>query len=176
MKKEEWNKTTFSRVVDSPVGELSIFATEQGICKISIGKADSSEKSQKILNTRVQKFLTDCQTQLLAYFQGKLTRFSVPLHIAGTEFQRKVWDYMLSIPYGQTKTYGEIAIHLGIKKGARAVGRAANTNAIPLIIPCHRVVGADNSLTGFASGVDVKMYLLNLEAGRSIWSLDGKND
>ncbi len=176
MKKEDWNKIVASQVVNSPVGEISLFATERGICQISFGNKASSESLQEHENGKALEFLADCETQLSAYFQGELTRFSVPLHIAGTEFQKKVWDCMLSIPYAQTKTYGEIATILGMKKGARAVGRAANTNAISLIIPCHRVVGADNSLTGFASGVDVKMFLLNLEAGKSIWSLDGKND
>lgn len=176
MKKEDWSKVAVSMVVNSPVGELTLFATEDGICKISFGNKKSDGVLKQRGNKNIQKILVDCATQLSAYFDCELAQFSVPLHIAGTEFQKKVWDCMLSIPYGQTMTYGEIATSLGIKKGARAVGRAANTNSIPLVIPCHRVVGADNSLTGFASGVDVKMFLLNLEAGKSIWSLDGRNN
>ena len=176
MKKEDWSKIAVSMIVNSPVGELCLFATEHGICKISFGNMESFEILKHHTNKKTQQLLEDCAAQLSAYFHGELAQFSIPLHIAGTEFQKKVWNCMLSIPYGQTKTYGEIATSLGMKKGARAVGRAANTNSIPLIIPCHRVVGADNSLTGFASGVDVKMYLLNLEAGKKKWSLDGRND
>lgn len=176
MKKDNMYKKTVSMVFGSPVGELSVFATEKGICKISFGNMVNRELCEEQGNKTIQKFLVDCAAQLSAYFKGDLTHFSVPLHIAGTEFQEKVWDCMLSIPYGQTMTYGEIATKIGVKKGARAVGRAANTNAIPFIIPCHRVVGADNSLTGFASGVDVKMFLLNLEEGKNKWLLDGRND
>lgn len=176
MKKEDLNIIAISQLVNTPIGEISLFATEQGISQISIGDKISSENLQGTPNEKARGFIADCEAELSAYFKGELTRFSVPLHIAGTEFQKKVWDCMLSIPYGQTKTYGEISTILGMKKGARAVGRAANTNSIPLIIPCHRVVGADNSLTGFASGVDVKMFLLNLEAGKDVWSLDGRNN
>lgn len=175
MKKKDWSGVSFLKVVNSPVGELCLFATEHGICKISFGNNESVELLKHQSNKKIQKFLKDCASQLSAYFDGGLTQFSIPLHIAGTEFQKKVWNCMLSIPYGETQTYGEIATNLGMNKGARAVGRAANTNAIPLVIPCHRVVGADNSLTGFASGIGVKMFLLNLEAGKKTWSLDGRN-
>lgn len=101
--------------------------------------------------------------QLTDYFAGRLQTFSVPLEIRGTEFQKKIWALISEIPYGQTRTYREIAEAAGSLNLARAVGGAANRNPIPVIVPCHRVVGSSGALTGFAAGVNVKQFLLDIE-------------
>lgn len=105
---------------------------------------------------RLKKALDD-------YFARKINTFDLPLLIRGTAFQRKVWETIASIPYGKTITYGMIASRLGLKGGAQAVGNATGSNHIALIIPCHRVIGANGKLTGYTGGLDVKRRLLNLE-------------
>lgn len=102
-------------------------------------------------------------TELMEYFQGKRKEFTLPLSPRGTEFQKKVWEALRSIPYGETRSYGEIAAQVGNPRAARAVGGANNKNPIMIFIPCHRVVGADGSLTGFACGLEAKKYMLDLE-------------
>lgn len=97
------------------------------------------------------------------YFEGKRCDFYFKLEVEGTEFQKKVWEEMAKIPYGKTMTYGELAVKVGSPKGSRAVGMACNKNKIPIIIPCHRVVGANGKLTGFAGGLHVKEILLKIE-------------
>jgi len=101
--------------------------------------------------------------QLAEYFAGKRAKFDLPLAPAGTEFQRSVWRALQTIPYGKTRSYGEIAAQIGNPKAFRAVGLANNRNPIVIIIPCHRVIGHDGSLVGFGGGLDVKQYLLDLE-------------
>jgi len=107
--------------------------------------------------------------QLDGYFAGEMRSFDLPLQLEGTEFQRKVWQQIADIPYGQVCTYGQVAARLGGSGLSRAVGQAANKNPIPLIVPCHRVVGAGGKLTGFASGVELKSYLLNHERSDRLW-------
>ena len=102
--------------------------------------------------------------QLDGYFCGNLTRFDLPLDLAGTEFQLKVWRALCRIPYGETRAYGQIARALGQPGAARAVGLANNHNPVPIIVPCHRVIGADGSLTGYGGGLPRKRKLLDLEA------------
>lgn len=105
--------------------------------------------------------------QLLEYFEGTRRNFTVPLEPAGTDFQRRIWQALREIPFGATRTYGEIAAACGNPKASRAVGRANATNPICVIVPCHRVIGANGSLTGFAYGQDLKRWLINHEAGAS---------
>ncbi|MGI5340861.1 methylated-DNA--[protein]-cysteine S-methyltransferase [Streptomyces sp. CA-181903] len=101
--------------------------------------------------------------QMAAYFEGRLTRFDVPLDLRGTAFQRRVWAGLLEIPYGETMSYGELARHIGAPSASRAVGLANGKNPVSIIVPCHRVIGADGSLTGYGGGVDRKRRLLELE-------------
>ena len=103
---------------------------------------------------------------LLAYFAGERRDFDLPLAPAGTDFQRAVWDALRAIPYGQTRTYGEIAAAVGRPKAVRAVGQANHVNPLPIFIPCHRVVGKGGALTGYAGGLDLKRALLALESGK----------
>jgi methylated-DNA-[protein]-cysteine S-methyltransferase len=101
--------------------------------------------------------------QLARYFAGRLTRFDLPLELAGTPFQRQVWAALRDIPYGQTTTYGELATGLGKPAASRAVGLANGKNPVSIVVPCHRVIGADGSLTGYGGGIDRKRFLLTLE-------------
>ena len=109
--------------------------------------------------------IRDAHQQLCEYFQSKRTRFSLPLEPIGTDFQKRVWNALLKIPYGQTTTYGDIAAEIGNPKASRAVGLSNHNNPIMIVIPCHRVVGKNGSLTGYAGGIDTKRQLLALEAG-----------
>jgi methylated-DNA-[protein]-cysteine S-methyltransferase len=101
--------------------------------------------------------------QLRAYFAGELTRFELPLHFTGTAFQNTVWQTLCTIPFGETTSYGVLAGRIGRPKAQRAVGAANGANPMPIVVPCHRVLGADRSLTGFGGGIEIKKYLLTLE-------------
>lgn len=109
------------------------------------------------------RWFSEAVNQLQEYFKGDRKVFTVPLKPDGTDFQRKVWKALTEIPYGQTASYGEIAEKIGKSGGARAVGNANNKNPIAIMIPCHRVIGANGSLTGYAAGLDIKKKLLDLE-------------
>ncbi len=110
-----------------------------------------------------QEYFSDVQHQLKEYFAGRLQNFKVKMHLEGTDFQLKVWQELQQIPYGKTASYGQIAKQIGNPKACRAVGGANNKNPIPIIIPCHRIVGNDGSLTGFGGGLELKKNLLQLE-------------
>ena len=110
--------------------------------------------------------LREAGQQLSEYLDGKRKQFSLPLAPVGTDFQRTVWNALIAIPYGETRTYAQIAQQIGSSKAARAVGLANNRNPIPIIIPCHRVIGADGSLVGYAGGLEMKRFLLALEQGQ----------
>lgn len=140
--------------------ETIVCGADAGESAPGSGKIDAIRQEDKSLRGG---FLADVADQLSRYFAGGLRGFDVNLDPPGTEFQRRVWRALCDIPYGETRSYGEVALAVGRPKGARAVGTANNRNPIALIIPCHRVVGADGSLTGYAAGLDVKETLLNLE-------------
>jgi methylated-DNA-[protein]-cysteine S-methyltransferase len=146
-------------VLDSPIGELSVAADETGICGVHFGRVDAvvAEPDDPRLRAAV--------AELHAYFAGTLTGFTVPLSVRrGSEFERAVWREMSEIPYGEMRTYGEIAATVGEPGAARAVGVACNRNPIPVIVPCHRIVGAGGKLVGFGGGLPRKRQLLELEA------------
>ncbi len=105
----------------------------------------------------------EVKSQLLAYFAGRLTRFDLPLTLHGTAFQKRVWTMLRSIPFGETSTYGTLARQLDAPKSSRAVGTANGANPLPVIIPCHRVIGSTGALTGFGGGLETKRFLLELE-------------
>jgi methylated-DNA-[protein]-cysteine S-methyltransferase len=112
--------------------------------------------------------LVDAERQLRAYFAGRLHRFDLPLEMEGTEFQKRVWRALLAIPYGETRSYGQVAAAIGDLKAVRAVGTANGANPIAIVVPCHRVIGAGGALTGYAGGLTLKRKLLELEA-RYAW-------
>lgn len=139
------------------IGSLYITADEESILSVGF----SAPKNIK--EERTNSIILDCIKQLDMYFSGKLRNFNLPLNPIGTEFQKKVWKELLNIPYGETRTYKEIAIVIGNANASRAVGNANNKNPIGIIIPCHRVIGSNKKLIGYAGGLDKKEKLLNLE-------------
>ncbi len=139
------------------IGNLYITADEKGILSVGF----SAPKNIK--EERTNSIILDCIKQLDMYFLGKLKNFDLPLNPIGTEFQKKVWKELLNIPYGETRTYKEIATAIGNANASRAVGNANNKNPIGIIIPCHRVIGSNRKLIGYAGGLDKKEKLLNLE-------------
>ena len=142
---------------ETPVGKLCIGEENGAITRVTwrqIPEESILEETELIL---------ECKTQLDAYFRGERKGFDLPLLPKGTAFQQKVWKALTEIPYGETRTYGEIAAAVGNPKAARAVGMANNKNPIGIIIPCHRVVGANGKLVGYAGGMDRKEWLLELE-------------
>ena len=142
---------------DTPVGKLCIGEEDDSITRVTWSKVPQEyiqEETELILN---------CKIQLEEYFAGNRKQFDLPLAPKGTDFQKRVWKALTDIPYGETRTYGEIAAAVGSPKAARAVGMANNKNPIGIIIPCHRVVGANGKLVGYAGGMEKKEWLLNLE-------------
>lgn len=154
------------------------FPTAFGVFSIAVNKAgelvgaafgakrDLARRISGTLQTRDAARLAGIRDQLVAYFAGRRRNFDLPVSPDGTAFQKDVWKALRDIPFGQTRTYGQIAAQLGRPGAARAVGRANATNPICVIIPCHRVIGADGSLTGFAFGEDLKRRLLEHEGAR----------
>jgi methylated-DNA-[protein]-cysteine S-methyltransferase len=144
-------------VVDSPIGPLGLIASDvalQGV--VFDGRGIRSEGGASVLD--------EAARQLTAYFEGDLVTFDLPLEPHGTDFQRQCWLALATIPYGQTVSYGEQARRLGLGSDkARAVGAANGSNPVPIVLPCHRVIGADGSLTGFGGGLPVKRFLLEHE-------------
>lgn len=139
----------------TPVGIILLEADEEVLLSIGFGDNEKEMNPNKI--TALAK------DELLRYFDGKLRNFTVPYKLNGTEFQKKVWTALTEIPYGKTQSYEDIAVKIGNPKACRAVGMANNKNKLPIIIPCHRVIGKSGSLTGYVGGTDIKEYLLNLE-------------
>jgi methylated-DNA-[protein]-cysteine S-methyltransferase len=144
-------------VVDSPIGPLGLIASESALQGVLLdARSVRPEGSSPVLE--------EAARQLDAYFEGELVAFDLPLELDGTEFQRRCWLALATIPYGQTVSYGEQARRLGFGSDkARAVGAANGSNPLPIVLPCHRVIGADGSLTGFGGGLQVKRFLLELE-------------
>ena len=151
-------------VVDSPIGPLRLESVD-GVAVSAIrfdGRPEASDPTSAQAPTAA--VLVEAARQLAAYFAGSLRSFDLPLAPHGTDFQRAVWHELALIPYGTTVTYGEVAVRLGLPVSAsRAVGSANGANPIPVILPCHRVIGADGTLTGYAGGLARKQTLLHLE-------------
>ena len=122
------------------------------------------EPVDEFIDVAETELIRECYNQLNEYFKGERRRFTVPFTISGTEFQQEVYRLLLEVPYGRTASYSEIALKMGMPRGARAVGGAVNRNPVPIIIPCHRIVGKDGSLTGYAGGLAIKEKLLELES------------
>ncbi len=160
-KKEE----LFYRVVKGDFGSLGLLATDCALKGVAFMDKDNIVGKEYLQSHPI---LDVAEEQLKAYMSGNLHTFSILLDPEGTEFQKKVWKSMMEIPYGETRTYGEIATLIGSPKGARAVGMAANKNPIPIIIPCHRIIGASGKLVGYAGGLSLKETLLQLELKNKI--------
>jgi methylated-DNA-[protein]-cysteine S-methyltransferase len=149
--------------MESPVGQLRLVAEEMGVRMVWFVRGRKNEKPKEEWKEDAA-FFVDVVRQLNAYFAGELREFEIPLLMEGTEFQKRVWKMLQTIPYGETISYGELAKKLGDPKAVRAVGAANGQNPIPIIVPCHRVIGSDGSLTGFGGGLENKKKLLELES------------
>ncbi|MDQ0584353.1 methylated-DNA--[protein]-cysteine S-methyltransferase [Streptomyces rishiriensis] len=151
-------------IVDSPYGPLTLVADDGVLCGLYMTE-QRHRPSEESFGPRDDTLLGDVQEQLEAYFTGALTEFSLGLRLHGTPFQRSVWAELRKIPYGETRTYGELAEALGNPTASRAVGLANGRNPVGIIVPCHRVIGAGGGLTGYGGGLDRKRRLLGFEGG-----------
>ncbi|MDO4728503.1 MAG: methylated-DNA--[protein]-cysteine S-methyltransferase [Bacteroidota bacterium] len=171
-----YSKNTIPEVIDfdtiaTPLGSMLVCATVKGICLLDFLEKETIDVRLKEVNKESKSdmvrgqnpFINILKEQLLEYFDGKRKDFSVPLDLSGTDFQMKVWDSLLKIPYGKVWSYKQQATFLGSSKSVRAVAKANGMNKISILIPCHRVIGSNGSLTGYAGGLWRKKFLLDLE-------------
>ncbi len=147
----------------SPIGKLLLAAKDNKISGLWFYDQKECPAPQFVADSTDHPIILSAVKWLDIYFCGKSPDFSVPLHIHGTAFQKKVWNILMTIPYGQTVTYGQVAKQIGQNMSAQAVGGAVGHNPISILIPCHRVIGANRKLIGYAGGIDRKRYLLSLE-------------
>ena len=143
------------RHIETPIGRLKLCADGDGLCSLRFASTGEEMDAAPLL--------LQAERELEEYFAGRRTAFSVPLSMHGSPFQMAVWAALCAIPYGKTRSYGELARRIGRPGACRAVGMANHVNPLPILVPCHRVLGADGRLTGYAGGLDVKKYLLELE-------------
>ena len=148
-----------TRTIDSPIGPIHLIEEDGAIIGLYFRDGTSDSAPNPILDL--------CEKELSAYFDGKLQQFTVPVYLKGTPFRQQVWEALKTIPYGKTVSYKDIAIQIDSPKAVRAVGGANHNNPVSIIVPCHRVVGANGSLTGYGGGLDAKKWLLGLEAKNS---------
>lgn len=163
--------TQFTKTIASPVGPLKLVASDAGLVAI-IWHDDRPGRVRlgDLEEGRDHPVLLHAERELGEYFAGERTSFSVPLDMVGTDFQKAVWNALLTIPFGETRSYGEIARQVGRPTAFRAVGAANGQNPLSIIAPCHRVIGSDGSLTGFGGGLPAKQYLLGLEGHRDLFA------
>ncbi|HEU4665093.1 MAG TPA: methylated-DNA--[protein]-cysteine S-methyltransferase [Dokdonella sp.] len=148
--------------LDTPIGRLLLAADDEGLRYVEFERADQGERVAPSWR-RGRRHLGAAIEQLEAYFAGERHAFDLPLAAAGTDFRKTVWDALVRIPYGETISYGELARRIGDPSASRAVGAANGANPLPIIVPCHRVIGANGKLTGFGGGLPVKRWLLEHE-------------
>lgn len=156
----------FSKTMPSPVGELTLLASDQGLAAILWENDDPKRVRLEPREERADHpVLVEAERQLSEYFAGKRDQFTLPLDFHGTDFQKQVWHALTTIPFGETRSYAQIAVQVGSPQAVRAVGAANGRNPISIVAPCHRVIGANGKLTGFAGGLEAKAFLLRLEGG-----------
>ncbi len=167
---------------DSPIGPLLLAASDRGLCAIYMSRQrhvpDEPEQNWKpVSRDDAMHFsiLESARAQLDEYFAGERSQFDLPLDLVGTDFQRSVWKGLCGIAFGETISYGELARRIGNAKAVRAVGLANGRNPVSIVVPCHRVIGADGSMTGYGGGIDRKRYLLALEA-RVVGHMGGRTE
>lgn len=155
-------------LIDSPYGPLTLVAEDGVLCGLYM--TDQRHRPhEETFGARDESLFKAAEEQLEAYFASELKEFTLELRLRGTPFQRSVWDQLRKIPYGETRSYGELAETLGNAGASRAVGLANGRNPIGVIVPCHRVVGANGSLTGYGGGLDRKQRLLDFETGTALF-------
>lgn len=154
------------KTMKSPVGELKLIASDKGLVAV-LWENDPPNRVRlgELVEDKRHPVLLDTELQLIEYFAGKRKAFTMELDARGTAFQKSVWKTLSGIPFGTTKSYGQLARELGNPAATRAVGAANGRNPISIIVPCHRVIGSSGKLTGFAGGLDTKALLLKLEGG-----------
>jgi methylated-DNA-[protein]-cysteine S-methyltransferase len=164
--------STFYKTMYSPVGLLTLVATDDALAAV-LWENDPPERVRlgAMEENADHPLLLEAERQLKAYFAGKLERFSLPLAFNGTGFQNKVWAALTTIPFGETRSYAEIARQIGHPAAVRAVGAANGKNPISIVAPCHRVIGSNGKLTGFAGGLEAKALLLRMEAKERVPAL-----
>jgi methylated-DNA-[protein]-cysteine S-methyltransferase len=152
------------KIIPSPIGKLKLVASDKGLAAI-LWENDNPRRVRLGTTTedRDHPVLHETERQLKEYFDGKRKSFSLDLDLAGTKFQNDVWRALLAIPFGETRSYGQIARQLGNPQAMRAVGAANGRNPVSIVVPCHRVIGTSGKLTGFAGGLEAKAFLLGLE-------------
>ncbi len=143
-------------VIQTMVGQMEIEEDGEGICRMDFCRGKALKKSDSVLLVRAEQEINE-------YMEGKRKTFDLPLSMHGTSFQTEVWNRLRQIPYGRTQSYGQIAAAVGRPNAARAIGNAVHNNPIAVIVPCHRVIGADGSMTGYAAGISYKKKLLAIE-------------
>ena len=161
----------YIKYVKTKLGKICVVEENRKIIKVIIDNENNENSKDKEIDKKVYekyqekdtKLLLKAKKELEEYFAGKRKEFDLPLEQEGTEFQKKVWEALERIPYGETRTYKDVAKMVGNEKASRAIGMANNKNSIPIIIPCHRVIGSNGKLVGYALGLDMKKYLLDLE-------------
>jgi methylated-DNA-[protein]-cysteine S-methyltransferase len=160
-------------MIDSPLGELQAAATKNGLCMLEYVDAESSKEHfssftdyTRIENSEYPLFVS-LKAQLAEYFDSSRTEFDIPFDLIGTDFQKRVWSELLNVGYGKTRTYQEQSIALDDVKAIRAVASANGRNKIPILIPCHRIIGTNGSLTGYAGDLWRKKFLLELESNQA---------
>jgi methylated-DNA-[protein]-cysteine S-methyltransferase len=164
----EREKRYVYKMMDSPIGRLKLVATDEGLAGI-LWENDHPDRVRLhiVAEDNSHPVLLETERQLKEYFAGRRKEFAVTLDLAGTDFQRKVWNALLTIPFGETRSYGQIARQIGNPDAGRAVGAANGRNPVSIIAPCHRVIGSTGKLTGFAGGLDTKARLLALEGAKN---------
>lgn len=160
-------------IFTTALGKIFTASTQRGLCRLHIMGEERNEEAleelargyPKAVIHGESKLLREARQEVLEYLAGRGKKFSAPLDLQGTPFQLAVWKELIGIPYGETRAYGQIAAKAGNPKASRAVGMACNRNPVAIIVPCHRVVGSDGRLVGYAGGLDIKKRLLDLEQG-----------
>ncbi|MFC5865354.1 methylated-DNA--[protein]-cysteine S-methyltransferase [Acidicapsa dinghuensis] len=161
------------KLVSSPIGILKLVASDEGLVAVLWERDDPRRvRLSELAECPEHPILVSAEKELKEYFAGTRDAFTIPLDMRGTDFQKQVWEALLGIPFGETRTYGQLANLLGNPKATRAVGAANGRNPLAILVPCHRVIGFSGKLTGFAGGLDAKAHLLRLE-GRDV-SLFGR--
>ncbi|WP_347486247.1 methylated-DNA--[protein]-cysteine S-methyltransferase [Vandammella animalimorsus] len=155
--------TIFHQTIDSPVGRLLIATSDEGLHAIEFPQGRHPVKRDAHWQESPHPLLSEAARQLGEYFAGQRHVFELPLAPQGTDFQQRVWQALHTIPYGQTRSYAQLAAAIGQPKAMRAVGAANGRNPLSIVVPCHRVIGADGTLVGFGGGLPVKTFLLRLE-------------
>ncbi len=150
-------------IFNSPIGKIALKIENELLTELFFIKDDENEVISKNIQEKETDIIIKCKNELTEYFIGERKKFDIPLNIHGTEFRKKVWYALTEIPYGETASYKDIATKVGNPKAVRAVGGANHNNLISIIIPCHRVIGADGNLTGYGGELWRKEWLLNME-------------